>query len=96
MGIWDDVKAVALAVHRLSEAEKRLAEQAAETRNALKEIRAQIQDLRDRQLRIEARLDGVDDIAATKAQAQAAYAVSGALAQITERLTRLKMGASSP
>ena len=93
MGIWDDLKAVALAVHRLTEAEKKLAGQAAEAKSSLKEMRAQIQDLRERRIRIEARLDGLDETVSVKAQAHAAIAVSGALAQITDRLARLEGGA---
>ncbi|WP_277751823.1 hypothetical protein [Dankookia rubra] len=42
MAIWDDLKAVALAVHRLTEAEKRLAELAAENKAAIKELRGQM------------------------------------------------------
>jgi len=96
VGIWQDVKAVALAVHRLSEAEKKLAEQAAETKAAVKELRTMLQDTRDRQLRIEARLDGLDEVISTKAQANAALAVAGALAQVGERLARLEMVAATP
>lgn len=39
MGVWDDLKTMVLAVHRLTHAEKQLAEQAAETRAALKAVR---------------------------------------------------------
>ena len=96
MGIWEDVKAVALAVHRLSEAEKKLAEQAAETKAAVKELRGLLQDVRDRQLRIEARLDALDEVISTKAQANAALAVAGALTQFGERLARLETNAQAP
>lgn len=96
MGVWQDAKAIALALHRLGEAEKKLAEQAAETKAAVKELRGLLQDARDRQLRIEARLDGLDEVISTKAQANAALAVAGALAQLGERLARLEVGAAKP
>ena len=96
MGIWQDATAVALAAHRLSEAEKKLAEQAAETKAAVKELRAMLQDMRVRQLRTEARLDGLDEVISTKAQANAAFAAAGALPQTGERLTRLEMSAQAP
>ena len=53
MAAWDDLKAVALALHRLSESEKKLAELAAENKAAVKELRAIMQELRERQLKIE-------------------------------------------
>jgi malate/lactate dehydrogenase len=87
---WDDLKAVALALHRLSESEKKLAELAAENKAAVKELRAIMQELRERQLKIETRLDALDEIVTTKAQATAALAVAQALAPIMERLARLE------
>ena len=90
MAAWDDLKAVALALHRLSESEKKLAELAAENKAAVKELRATMQELRERQLKIETRLDALDEIVTTKAQATAALAVAQALAPIMERLARLE------
>ena len=90
MAIWDDLKAVALAVHRLTEAEKKLAELAAENKSAIKELHATVQELRERQIRIETRLETLDDVVTTKAQATAAMAVAQALAPLMERLARLE------
>lgn len=92
MGIWDELKAVALAVHRLTEAEKKMAEMAAENRAAVKELRALLQDMRDRQLRLEGRMDSLDEIASSKAQGMAALAVANALGPMMERLARLEVG----
>lgn len=90
MSIWSDIKAVALALHRLSESEKKLAEVAAENKAAIKELRVQVQALREQQVRIEVRLDSLDEVVSTKAQATAALAVAQALAPLTERLVRLE------
>ncbi len=90
MAIWDDLKAVVLALHRLSESEKKLAEMAADNKAAVKELRATMQELRERQLRIEIRLDSLDEVITTKAQATAALSVAQALAPIMERLARLE------
>ncbi len=90
--MWQDLKAVALAVHRLTEAERKLAELAAENRVALKELRTEMQSLRDRQLRLEARLEALDEVISTKAQATAALAVAQALGPLMERLARLEAG----
>ncbi len=90
MGAWQDLKAVALAVHRLTEAEKKLAEMAAENKAAIKELRGLVQDLRERQLKIEARMESLDEVVSTRAQATAALAVAHALAPIMERLARLE------
>jgi hypothetical protein len=90
VAIWDDVKAVGLALHRLTESEKKLAEMAADNKAAVKELRATMQDLRERQIRIEAKLESLDEVVTTKAQATAAMAVAQALAPIMERLARLE------
>ncbi|MBL6082516.1 hypothetical protein JMJ56_31615 [Belnapia sp. T18] len=96
MAIWNDLKAVALAVHRLTEAEKRLAELAAENKAAIKELRGQMQELRERQIRIEAKLESLDEVVTTKAQASAALAVAQALGPIMERLARLEIQPPAP
>jgi chromosome segregation ATPase len=90
VAIWSDLKAVALAVHRLTEAEKKLAEIAADNKAAIKELRGVVQDLRDRQLKIETRMESLDEIISVKAQATAALAVAQTLGPIMERLARLE------
>lgn len=62
----------------------------------MKGLRGLLQDVRDRQLRIEARLDGLDEVISTKAQSNAAMAVASALTQIGERLARLEVGTAPP
>lgn len=96
MAVWDDIKAILLALHRLSESEKKLAELAAENKAAIKDLRAQVQELRERQIRIEARLESLDEVVTTKAQATAALAVAQALAPMAERLARLETGDQAP
>ena len=96
MAIWDDLKAVALAVHRLTEAEKKLAEIAAENKAAIRELRGQMQELRERQIRIEARLESLDEVVTTKAQGSAAMVVAQALGPILERLARLEAQSPGP
>lgn len=100
MGVWEDLKAVALAVHRLTQAEKQLAEQAAEMKAAPKTLREQLQDVRDRQTRIEARLDGLGEVILTKAVSAAQNAATLAFADMharfAERLARLEAGPPSP
>jgi chromosome segregation ATPase len=91
VAIWNDLKAVALALHRLSESEKKLAELAAENKAAIKELRATMQELRERQIKIETRLESLDEVVTTKAQATAAMAVAQALAPMMERLARLEV-----
>jgi hypothetical protein len=96
VAIWDDLKAVALAVHRLTEAEKKLAELAAENKAAIRELRGQMQELRERQIRMEARLESLDEVVTTKAQGSAAMAVAQALGPILERLARLEAQPPGP
>lgn len=96
MAIWDDLKAVALAIHRLTEAEKRLAELAAENKAAIRKLRGKMQELRDRQIRTEARLESLDEVVTTKAQGSAAMTVAQALGPILERLARLEAQPPGP
>jgi hypothetical protein len=95
LGLYDDLKAAALAVHRLTVAEKALAEQSAESRKAIAEIRTQLQDIRDRQIRLEARLDGLDDAIVHRANAAAMAAVSSAFAILAQRIAALESAAHS-
>ena len=64
---------------------------AAENKAVIRELRAQVQEVRERQVRIEARLDSLDEVISTKAQATAALAVAQALAPMMERLARLEV-----
>lgn len=94
MGVWDDLKAMMLAVHRLTQAEKQLAEQAAETRAALKAVREEFAALRDRQTRLETLLEGLDSKVMTQAEAAArsaaTLAVSRDIGSLRERLAAVE------
>ncbi|MBD0274580.1 MAG: hypothetical protein ICV73_21950 [Acetobacteraceae bacterium] len=94
MGVWDDLKAVVLAVHRLTQAEKQFAEQAAETRVALRAAREEPAILRDRRTRLEGLLEGQDSRVMTQAEAAArsaaTLAVSRDIGSLRERLAAVE------
>ena len=88
-----------LAVHRLTQAEKQLAEQAAETPAALKAVREELAALRDRQTRIETPLEGLDTKVMTQAESAArsaaALAVGRDIGSLRERLAAIGMRAGT-
>lgn len=94
MSIYDDVKATLAAVQRLTAAERTLADHVTEYRRPLGDVSRQVQELRDRQLRIELKLETLDKVVTTRAQAAAAAAaamgVAAALAAHAERLRALE------
>jgi hypothetical protein len=100
MGVYEDLKTALATVQRLSALENRFSDYIIENRKALADMRADIAEVRERQARIEQRLDGQEDILTSRAQAAAATAsaatVGATIAGLAERIALLEAGAPRP